>query len=105
MKNLICILAGEPNSINSEIISKVWKKKYLFKKSNFFILGNYQLIKKQFEKMNINIKIKKILNIEKKDFKKKLLILDVPLNFTDPFKVPIKNKRNYLNKAFILQQI
>ncbi len=100
MKNLICILAGEPNSINSELIGKVWMKKYLFKKSNFFILGNYQLIKKQFEKININIKIKKILNIEKKDFKKKLLILDVPLNFTDPFKVPIKNKRNYLNKAF-----
>ena len=100
MKNLICILAGEPNSINSELIGKVWMKKYLFKKSNFFILGNYQLIKKQFEKININIKIQKILNIEKKDFKKKLLILDVPLNFTDPFKVPIKNKRNYLNKAF-----
>ena len=35
MKNLICILAGEPNSINSELISKVWKKIYLFKKSNF----------------------------------------------------------------------
>ncbi len=100
MKNLICILAGEPNSINSELIGKVWMKKYLFKKSNFFILGNYQLLKKQFGKININIKIKKILNIEKKDFKKKLLILDVPLNFTDPFKVPIINKRNYLNKAF-----
>ena len=70
MKNLICILAGEPNSINSELIGKVWMKKYLFKKSNFFILGNYQLIKKQFEKININIKIKKILNIEKQDFKK-----------------------------------
>ena len=91
MKNLICILAGEPNSINSELIGKIWMKKYLFKKSNFFILGNYQLIKKQLKKININIKIKKILNIEKKDFKKKLLILDVPLNFNDPFKVPIKN--------------
>ena len=58
MKNLICILAGEPNSINSELISKVWIKKHLFKKSNFFVLGNYQLINKQFEKININIKIK-----------------------------------------------
>ena len=36
MKNLICILAGEPNSINSELIGKIWMKKYLFKKSKFF---------------------------------------------------------------------
>ena len=70
MKNLICILAGEPNSINSELIGKIWMKKYLFKKSNFFILGNYQLIKNNLKKININIKNKKILNIEKKDFKK-----------------------------------
>ena len=27
MKNLICILAGEPNSINSELIGKIWMKK------------------------------------------------------------------------------
>ena len=27
MKNLICIIAGEPNSINSELIGKIWKKK------------------------------------------------------------------------------
>ena len=27
MKNLICIISGEPNSINSEIIGKVLKKK------------------------------------------------------------------------------
>ncbi len=100
MKNLICIIAGEPNSINSELIGKIWMKKYLFKKSNIFIVGNYQLLKKQFKKININIQIKRILKIEKEDFKKKLLILDVPLNFTDPFRVPIKNKRSYLIKSF-----
>ena len=26
MKNLVAIIAGEPNSINSEIIAKAWKK-------------------------------------------------------------------------------
>ena len=31
MKNLICIIAGEPNSINSELIGKIWKKKDNFK--------------------------------------------------------------------------
>ena len=32
MKNLIAIIAGEPNSINSEIIVKAWKKKKKAKK-------------------------------------------------------------------------
>ena len=31
MKNLICIIAGEPNSINSELIGKIWKKKIALK--------------------------------------------------------------------------
>ena len=75
------------------------EKKYLFKKSKIFIVGNYKIIKKQFEKIKINIKIKKISNIEKEDFKD-LLILDIPLNFTDPFNVATKNKRKLFNKVF-----
>ena len=27
MRKLVCIVAGDPNSINSEIIAKLWKKK------------------------------------------------------------------------------
>ena len=103
MKNLICIIAGEPNSINTEIIAKVWRKKKDFRKYNIFVVGSYDLIKKQLKIININIKIKKIENIEnieKKDFDKRLLILDVPLKFKDPFKVPTQNKRNYLTKSF-----
>ena len=50
MKN-IAIIAGEPNSINSEIIAKAWKlTKY---KKNLFIIGNYSLIKEQLKKINI----------------------------------------------------
>ena len=99
MKNLVCIVAGEPNSINSELIAKIWKKKKLFKKSQIFIVGNFNIIKKQFEKIKINIKIKKILNIDKEDFKD-LSIFDVPLNFSDPFNVNAKDKRSYLIKSF-----
>lgn len=99
MKNLVCIVAGEPNSINSELIAKIWKKKKLFKKSKIFIVGNFNIIKKQFEKIKINIKIKKILNIDKEDFKD-LSIFDVPLNFSDPFNVNAKDKRSYLIKSF-----
>ena len=32
MKNMIAIIAGEPNSINSEIIAKAWKNKKKTKK-------------------------------------------------------------------------
>ena len=78
---------------------KLKKKKKLFKKSKIFIVGNFNIIKKQFEKIKINIKIKKILNIDKEDFKD-LSIFDVPLNFSDPFNVNAKDKRSYLIKSF-----
>ena len=90
MKNIICIIAGEPNSINSEIIAKAWKKNVVFKKSNIFIVGNYNLIKLQLKKIKIKIKIKKVSTVEKQNFKKSLLILDVPLNFKNPFKITKK---------------
>ena len=48
MKKPIGIIAGEPNSINSEIISKIWKKKSDFKNLNIFVIGSYSLIKDQF---------------------------------------------------------
>ena len=91
MKNIICIIAGEPNSINSEIIAKAWKKKLISKKSNIFVIGNYNLIKYQLKKIKIKIKIKKVSTIEKQNFKKSLLILDVPLNFKNPFKIKKKD--------------
>ena len=74
MKNLVAIISADPNSINSEIIAKVWKKKTEFKNLNIFIIGNYILIKKQLEKIKINLNLKKISKIQKQNFKKKLLI-------------------------------
>ena len=100
MKNLICIISGEPNSINSEIIGKVLKIKKKFNRQNFFIIGNYKLIKKQFEQLKYNIKLNKITKIENNNFAKNNFILDVPLVFKNPFKVPIKNKRPYIMNCF-----
>ena len=60
MKKLVCIVAGDPNSINSEIIAKLWKKKSSFKNINIFIIGSYDLINAQLKKIKINIKLKKI---------------------------------------------
>ncbi len=100
MKSLICIISGEPNSINSEIIGKVLKMKKKFSRQNFFIIGNYKLIKKQFEQLKYNIKLNKITKIENNNFAKNNFILDVPLVFKNPFKVPIKNKRPYIMNCF-----
>ena len=100
MKNLICIISGEPNSINSEIIGKVLKMKKKFNRQNFFIIGNYKLIKKQFEQLKYNIKLKKITKIENNNFAKNNFVLDVPLLFKNPFKVPIKNKKPYIMNCF-----
>ena len=100
MRNLICIISGEPNSINSEIIAKVLKMKKKFNRQNFFIIGNYKLIKKQFEQLKSNIKLKKIIKIENNNFAKNNFVLDVPLVFKNPFKVPIKNKNSYIMNCF-----
>ncbi len=100
MKNLICIISGEPNSINSEIIGKVLKIKKNFNRQNFFIIGNYKLLKKQFDQLKYNIKLKKITKIENNNFAKHNFVLDVPLLFKNPFKVPIKDKRPYIMNCF-----
>ena len=96
MKNFIGIIAGEPNSINSEIIGKMWKKRSDFKNLNIFIIGNYTLIKNQLKTLKIKIKLKKITKIQKQNFKKELLILNVPLKFKEPFNVNKKIKTKYV---------
>jgi len=102
MKKLVAILGGDPVSINSELIAKTWKKKNSFKNLNIVLLGNYLLFKKQFTKIGIKIKIKKIDNLENINFKKNLNIYDIPLKFNNPFKISIKNKKKYIEKSFQL---
>ena len=47
MKKIIGIIAGDPNSINSEIIAKTWKKKSNFRNLDIFIIGSFFLLKKK----------------------------------------------------------
>ena len=62
MNKLIAIVAGEPNSINSEIIAKAWK---LCKgKKKIFVIGNYLLLLKQISKIGIKIPLLKVNEIE-----------------------------------------
>ena len=58
MKNKILIVSGDPNSINSEIIYKSWKKMSSATKKKIYLISNTRLLKKQFKKLNYKLKIK-----------------------------------------------
>ncbi|MDB9760357.1 4-hydroxythreonine-4-phosphate dehydrogenase PdxA [Pelagibacteraceae bacterium] len=92
MIKLVAIVAGEPNSINSEIIAKTWKKN----KKNLFIIGNFLLLKKQLIHINLNIKLQRIDSINQFKNNNRLNILDVPLKFKSIFKTEIINTRKYI---------
>ena len=97
MKKPIAIIAGEPNSINTEIIAKAWEKNKIFK--NLFIVGNYSLIKKQIIKLGFSIPLIKISKF--KDFKRenRLIVLDVPIKFKQIFDVNSSEVRTHIFKC------
>ena len=45
MNKIICLVAGDPNSINSEIILKSWKKIRSENKKKIILIANYELIR------------------------------------------------------------
>ena len=97
----IIIVAGEPNSIFSEIFFKSIKyKRY---KSPIIIIASKKLIELQMRKLNVNKKIRLInfLNIEKYNFdNRKINLIDVKFDQKKPFK-RISNKSNdYIEKSF-----
>ena len=100
MKKLVAIIAGDPESINSEIIAKTWFKRGKFKNLNIFVIGNYNLIKRQLISLNLKIKINKITSLNDNNIGKKLSIYDIPLSFKNPFKISKLNKKNYIFKSF-----
>ena len=63
MKNKIIIISGDPNSINSELIFKIWKKLSNNLKRKIFIVSNLDLLRKQFNILNFNSNILKKVKI------------------------------------------
>jgi len=98
MNSLIAIIAGEPNSINSEIIAKAWKKNN--KSKNIFVIGNYTVLKRQILKLGIKIPIIKIDKIEDVKREKKLFIIDIPLKIKSTFNASFIDTKNYILKSF-----
>ena len=104
MKKPIAIIAGEPNSISSEIIFKSWKSKNKYKHKPFFIIGSVKLLNFQMKKLKYNIKIKKIdNNFEMKDLlSNKLPVFDIKYNQKKPFENLSTKSKVYIFKCFDL---
>jgi len=101
MKKPIAIIAGEPNSISSEIIFKSWKSKKKYKHVPFFIIGSIQILNSQMKKLKYNIKIKKIDNNFKiKDLlKNQLPVYDIKYNQKKPFENLSTKSNMYIFKC------
>tara|TARA_B100001123_G_C15265699_1_gene1008334 strand:- start:99 stop:1070 length:972 start_codon:yes stop_codon:yes gene_type:complete len=102
MNKSIAIIAGEPNSISSEIIFKIWKLRKKFNHKPILIVGSYKLLNIQNKKLKYKIKIKKIKDdFNLKDLKsKELPVYDVSYTQKKPFE-KISNKSNkYIFKCF-----
>ena len=97
MSKIILIVCGDPNSINSEIIFKVWKKLNSKLKEKIFFIVFFELIKSQFKKLKYNTNLLKLQKISNKSNKFK--IIDIPLNFKKPFNVSKKEASRYVLKS------
>ena len=102
MNKPIAIIAGEPNSISSEIIFKTWRFKKKFAHKKFFIIGSVKLLNLQKKKLKFKIKIKSInQNFKSNDISGvDLPVLNVDYIQKKPFE-NISNKSNsYIFKCF-----
>ncbi len=99
MINKIIIVTGDPNSINSEILCKSWRKINNQIKKNIYVISNYELFKKQMKRIKCSIKIQKVKKINELSNSKNLKLIDINLNFSNPFKVPVKAASLFVNKS------
>ena len=100
----IAIIAGEPNSISSEIIFKTWKMRKNYLHKPFFIIGNIKLLELQSKKLKHNIKIKKIDNEFKINSLSKnyLPVYNVDYNQKKPFEKISQRSKKYIFNCFKL---
>ena len=102
MSSKIIIVVGDPNSINSEIIYKAWKKIDKKIKKRIYLIANYNLIYRQYKKLKYKTKLIKIDKIEDNINSTNLKILDIPIIFKNPFKVSIKASSKYVVQSLDL---
>jgi 4-hydroxythreonine-4-phosphate dehydrogenase len=99
VKKKIIIILGEPNSISSEIFIK--SLNYIKKtKINFIIIGNYSLLKKQANYLdltiNINLNFSKINNLKDKKFN----FINIDYNQTKAFDLKYNKSDVFIKNCF-----
>ena len=62
MNKKIILVGGDPNSINSEIIFKSWKKIPKNIKKKIILISNYNMLLDQFKRLNYKVNLMKIDN-------------------------------------------
>jgi len=102
MKKKIIIISGEPESINSEIIFKSWKKISKKLKKKIYLISNYELLVNQFKLLKYKIKIKKVKNIYQNDDGEFLKVLDLDFNFKNLSLFKKKDVNKFINKSLNL---
>ena len=95
MKKII-IVTGDPNSINSEIIYKTWKKLSKNIRKKIYLISNLELMKSQLKRLKLNLKLIQIENINSITKTNKLKIINTNLKFNDPFNVKKNIEKNML---------
>ena len=101
-KNKIIVVVGDPNSINSEIIYKSWKKLNNGLKKKIYFICNYELINEQFLKLKIKQKVKLVTSVNENNEANVLKIINVKLKFKNPFNVNDKIASVYVVKCLNL---
>ena len=92
----ILIVAGDPNSINSEIIFKSWLKLNNSIKKKIYVIANYELIQEQFSELNYSLRLKNVDNLNITGESNELKIINVGLKFNKVFSVEKKNASSYV---------
>ena len=101
MRKKIIIISGEPNSINSEIIFKTFKKLKKGIKKRIYLISNIDLLRKQFKILKYNIKLIQVKDIYDKGSKDdSIKVLNQDVNFKGhPFKISQKTSSEYVLKV------
>ena len=99
MKKKILLLSGDPNSINSELIFKTWKKLNKTTRKKIYLISNFSLMKAQFKKLRYPIKIIKIKNIDDEVRGNFLKIINVDILFKNSLDVPLTSRSKFVIKS------
>ncbi len=105
MKKKIILVGGDPNSINTEIIYKSWKRLPNKIKKNIFLIGSFDLFNEQFKKLKYKINLIKVDSFKDSVPQNKLKVIDVKVNFKNPFKVLKKSSSKYILQSLNLAHI